>query len=44
MSNAMDKILQTYARYAQDDTNLAVTLTARELDLEESTVRMAVES
>ena len=40
----MERITQTYARYAQDDSNLAVTLTARELGIEEYTVRMAIES
>lgn len=40
----MEKIENTYARYANEDHDLAVSLTARELGIEESEVRFAIES
>lgn len=40
----MEKILNIYALYASDDHDLAISLTARLLSLDEAVVRMAVES
>ncbi|MFT3991203.1 MAG: hypothetical protein QM680_07315 [Luteolibacter sp.] len=38
----MDTIFETYCLYLHDDPNLAVALTARELDLDEVEVRFAL--
>jgi hypothetical protein len=40
----MEKILSTYALYAGGDHDLAISLTARLLALDEADVRMAVEA
>lgn len=38
----MEKILTTYALYESEDHDLAISLTARLLHIDEVTVRMAV--
>ena len=40
----METILSTYALYANGDHDLAISLTARTLAVDEAVVRMAVES
>jgi hypothetical protein len=40
----MEEILSIYALYASGDHDLAISLTARSLSLDEVAVRMAVES
>lgn len=41
---SMENILSIYALYANGDHDLAISLTARLLALDEAAVRMAVES
>lgn len=38
----MEQILNTYSVYSQEDPDLAVALTARELNLDEAVIRFAL--
>ena len=42
--NAMEEIIETYARYAGENHDLSISLTARELEIEEFRVRSIVET
>lgn len=39
----MEIILSTYEKYTSEDTDLAITLTARALNLEECSIRFALD-
>ena len=40
----MEKIIETYARYAGENHDLAISLTARELDIDEFRVRTIIDN
>jgi len=43
-ANAMEKIIETYARYVCENHDLAISLTARELDIDEFRVRTIIDA
>lgn len=42
MARGMEQILETFSRYSQEDPELAMALTARELNVDEVIVRFAL--
>jgi hypothetical protein len=43
-AHAMERIIETYTRYAGENHDLATSLTARELDIDEFRVRTIIDS
>ena len=43
-ANAMERIVETYTRYAGENHDLAISLTARELDIDEFSVRTIIDA
>ena len=43
-AHAMERIIEAYARYAGENHDLAISLTARELDIEEFHVRTIIDA
>jgi len=43
-AHAMERIIETYTRYAGENHELAISLTARELDIDEFRVRTIIDN
>jgi len=43
-AHAMERIIETYARYVGENHDLAISLTARELDIDEFRVRTIIDA